>query len=156
MIPPNLLEQQIEEIAINFRAAGTDDEVGSAVLESPDEPLTPYLVRLASVAFDRNVLHSNLPRTIHEMQTNIEELERRVAELEETVQHLDYEEEVIELRSLTREQAKEEILDIFQSEDTLFYSDIAKRLGIDLQLVVEICQELEEEGDIEVDADYSV
>ena len=57
------------------------------------------------------------------------------------------------MRSITRDQAKQEILELFQSGETLFFSDIAKRLNIDLPLVVEICQELREEGEIEVDAD---
>jgi Mn-dependent DtxR family transcriptional regulator len=62
-------------------------------------------------------------------------------------------EQVIALRNITREQARQEILKLFQSGETLFFSDIAERLRIDLPLLVEICQELYEEGEIEVDAD---
>jgi Mn-dependent DtxR family transcriptional regulator len=62
-------------------------------------------------------------------------------------------EQVIALRSITREQARQEILELFQSGETLFFSDIAERLRIDLPLLIEICQELCEEGEIGVDAD---
>lgn len=90
-----------------------------------------------------------------EMRRAIEKLEARVTELEEEVQNLRVaaQEEVVVLRTVSREQAKMEIRELFQSGETLFYSDIARRLGIDLPLVVEICQELEEEGEIQVDAD---
>ena len=42
---------------------------------------------------------------------------------------------------------------MFQSGETLFYSDLATRLRLDLPWVVEVCQELEQEGEIEVHAD---
>ena len=63
------------------------------------------------------------------------------------------EEDVTELRAIDREQAKQEMKDLFATGDTLFYSDVARRLQLELPLVVEICQELEEAGEIEVDAD---
>ena len=62
-------------------------------------------------------------------------------------------EEVIELRDISKEEAKQEILAMFQSGETMFYSDLATRLQLDLPLVVEVCQELEQEGEIEVYAD---
>lgn len=89
------------------------------------------------------------------MQVEIEQLRARVATLEEKVQALEFsivDKEVIVLRTLTKEEAKREIQELFQSGETLFYSDIARRLRIDLPLVVDLCQELEEEGEIEVDA----
>ena len=61
--------------------------------------------------------------------------------------------EVIELREVSREQAKAEITDLFdETEVPLYYSDIMERLGIELELVVEICQELIDEGVIGLDA----
>jgi hypothetical protein len=51
------------------------------------------------------------------------------------------------LRSLSRDQAKQEILDLFKSTTgPLFYSDIAERLQMDLEQVLEITHELEREG----------
>jgi hypothetical protein len=82
-------------------------------------------------------------------------LKAKVAALEQEVAQLKAalpEEPVIVLRSITREQAKQEILELFQSGETLHFSDIACRLHLDLPLVVEICQDLRAEGEIDVDA----
>ena len=62
-------------------------------------------------------------------------------------------EKVIVLRGITREEAKAEIIDLFATEETLYYSDISERLGIDLEMVVEICRELKAEGAIRIDDD---
>jgi hypothetical protein len=85
----------------------------------------------------------------------IEHLQARVASLEAEIESLKASmpsDEVVILRAVTREQAKQEIRELFNSGELLFYSDISKRLRIDLPLVVEICQELLEEGEIEIDA----
>ena len=53
------------------------------------------------------------------------------------------------LRAIPRSQAKEEILNLFKkSKKTLFYSDVAERLSLNLELVVALCNELESEGRI--------
>ncbi|MBE0515772.1 MAG: hypothetical protein IBX41_00040 [Methanophagales archaeon] len=57
-------------------------------------------------------------------------------------------EKVIMLRSISREQAKEEIMALLDESDKLYYSDIAEALRLDLELVVEIIQELEAEGKV--------
>ncbi len=59
---------------------------------------------------------------------------------------------IIMLRSIDREEAKREISEVFETGATLYYSDIAARLSLDLSLVVELCQELINEGEVEVDA----
>ena len=59
--------------------------------------------------------------------------------------------EVIVLRTIERDQAKQEILELFRSGETLYYSDIARRLRIDLPLVVDFSEELLEAEEIEVD-----
>jgi Mn-dependent DtxR family transcriptional regulator len=61
------------------------------------------------------------------------------------------EEKVIALREIPREQAKQEIQQLFSSGRTLYYSDIAEELRLDLKLVVDICRELEENGEVKVD-----
>ena len=85
----------------------------------------------------------------------IEEVADRVTALEAQVVRLrqDFSERVVVLRSITREEAKAEIIGLFAGGETLYYSDISERLRIDLPVVLEICQELEEEGAIGVDAD---
>ncbi|MFH1140823.1 MAG: hypothetical protein V1724_03945 [Chloroflexota bacterium] len=93
---------------------------------------------------------------IGEMRTTITQLEARVVVLEEEIQVLkaSAQEEVIVLRTISREQAKEEIRRLFSSGETFYYSDVAQQIRLDLRLVVELCQELEKEGALEVDANY--
>ncbi len=52
------------------------------------------------------------------------------------------------LRTISRDAAKHEVQELFLSGGTWYYSDIARRLRLDLELVVDICSELMEEGAI--------
>lgn len=76
----------------------------------------------------------------------------KVDVLEEAVETLkaSLRNEVVVLRTVTREQAKQEVQELFRSGETLFYSDIARRLRLELPLVVELCQELTGSGEIEI------
>ena len=72
----------------------------------------------------------------------MDELSARILKLEagEEVKFL-------EPREVTFGQAKTEITQIFkESEGELYYSDIAGQLQLDLKLVVEVCDELLDEG----------
>ena len=55
------------------------------------------------------------------------------------------------MKQISREQAKQEIQQLFSSGRTLYYSDIAEELSLDLELVVDICQELQDSGEVTVD-----
>ena len=44
-----------------------------------------------------------------------------------------------------------EIIDLFATGGTFYYSDIFERLRIDFDMVVDICRELQEEGAIGVE-----
>lgn len=83
----------------------------------------------------------------------INELKNRVEALE-AINDVDIEslrsEKVVVLRTIKREDAKKEILELFQSGETLYYSDIATNLRLDLEVVVDICLELMESEEIEV------
>ncbi len=81
------------------------------------------------------------------------QMESRVADLEERVARLEEHsvEQVIVLREVTTEEARAEIIELFATGETLYYSDISDRLRIDLEMVVNICRELQEEGSIGVD-----
>ncbi len=89
------------------------------------------------------------------MQTEIDQLRNRVTVLEEQIEKIEEAsmENVIVLRSITREDAESEIMALFTAGETLYYSDISERLGIDLSMVVEICQELQERWEIGIDGD---
>jgi dCTP deaminase len=59
--------------------------------------------------------------------------------------------QTVVLRSIPREQAKAEILDLYKNAaGPIFYSDVAERLALDLEVVLELCTELENEGKIGV------
>lgn len=81
------------------------------------------------------------------LQREIEQIKHKLSELEERMP----EEKVIVLREISKDEAKEEIRQLFLSGRTLYYSDIAEELRLDLKLVVEICDELQEDGEIKID-----
>lgn len=84
-------------------------------------------------------------------ESRIAALEERVARLEEHSAEV----KVIELREVTRDEAGAEIINLFATGETLYYSDISERLRIDFDMVVDICCELQQEGAIGVD-DHAV
>jgi phosphatidate phosphatase PAH1 len=59
-------------------------------------------------------------------------------------------ENIILLREISKKEAEKEIRKLFSEGQDLYYSDIAERLRLDLQLVVEICNELQNRGEIKV------
>ena len=85
------------------------------------------------------------------LQEELKQTKQRLLELESRVSG----EEVIVIREITREEAKQEIQQLFESGRTLYYSDIARELQLDLELVVGICNELQESDVVEVDAGVS-
>lgn len=80
------------------------------------------------------------------LRERIRAVEERLTYIEATIPK----ERVIILREVSKEEAEKEILGLFSQGQTLYYSDIAEQLGLDLQLVVEICNELQSKGEIEV------
>ena len=74
------------------------------------------------------------------LHDELERLNQRLLELEERVSR----EKVIVLRDITREEAKQEIRQLFSRGRTLYYSDIDQELKLDLETVVDICNELQE------------
>ena len=83
------------------------------------------------------------------LQEELKQTKQRLMELENRVP----EEKVIVLRDVTREEAKQEIRQLFLSGRTLYYSDIAEELELDLKLVVGICREFQENKEIGIDED---
>ena len=75
-----------------------------------------------------------------------------LAEMKKLIEHIVGERpRTLVLRAIPRAQAKNEILELFRSAtSTLFYSDVAEQLSLDLELVVELCHELEQGGQIGV------
>jgi len=66
------------------------------------------------------------------------EVEFAIAE-EETVQH----------KNITRDEARQAVMDLFTRRKELDYVEIMSELGLDLKVIVEVCGELEKEEKIE-------
>jgi hypothetical protein len=52
------------------------------------------------------------------------------------------------MKANDRDNVKKKILDLFRSGRTLWYSDIMDKVDADLEMIVNICNELEKEGKI--------
>jgi len=78
------------------------------------------------------------------LQEELKKVKQRLSELEDR-------EKVIVLKEITREEAKKEIQQLFTSGRTLHYSDIVKELSLDLETVVDICNELHKNKEIGID-----
>ncbi len=74
--------------------------------------------------------------------------QRMMAEMKKLVEHVVSDRvSTVVLRALPREEAKQEVLNLFRSATgPLFYSDIAERLQMDLEQVLDVTTELEREG----------
>ncbi len=80
------------------------------------------------------------------LRQNIQAIEKRLVNIEATIPK----EKVVILREISKEEAEKEIIELFTQGQILYYSDIAERLGFDLKMVVDICNELQTKGEIEV------
>ena len=105
------------------------------------------IINMPSSTWGTAVNFSSLAAENILLRREIEQIKQRLAELERKMP----EEKVIVLREISREQAKQEIQQLFSSGRTLYYSDIAEELRLGLQLVVDICRELEGGGEVKVD-----
>ena len=103
---------------------------------------------MTTIAEHQGVVIQHLLKEVADLQDRVMVLEAGFLNLS-----ADYMPEIIEIREVSREQAKAEIVELFgESDEALYYSDIQERLGIDLEMVVEICKELIDEGVIGVGA----
>lgn len=110
--------------------------IGSAIAEWEVEPFS-LLQQISELQKENGFL-----------QQQIMELRNQVNELMKSIPV----EKTIVLRKISKEKAKKEIKELFAStHETLYYSDIAERLGLELRAVVEICKDLIKEGEIKVD-----
>ena len=85
------------------------------------------------------------------LRERIQAVEERLAHIEATIPR----ERIITLQEISKEEAKEEIRNLFSTGRTIYYSDIAEELRLDLEMVVEICNELQESGEISIDEGVS-
>jgi len=82
------------------------------------------------------------------LSKRVESLEERLATMEASLTS----KKVIILREISKKDAEKEICKLFSEGKVLYYSDIAENLGLDLKMVVDICDKLQKRGVIEIDA----
>ncbi|MFQ6062166.1 MAG: hypothetical protein ACE5KT_05330 [Methanosarcinales archaeon] len=100
-----------------------------------------YEALLLEVLEEIHNVRADFNRAVHKIERLIDS---RFAAL---VERSSFSPEVMVMRSIPREEAKKEILDLFKSTPTkLSYSDIIDQLRIDPEVVIDIVDELEEEG----------
>jgi len=114
-----------------------------------------YMVRVADKTSPRIIrsplLISPLPtRFVLEYFALREELRQARQQLAE-LENRSVGEEVMVVRDITKEEAKEEIRQLLNGGDTLYFSDIADKLRLDLEMVVDICRELQGDKEIGID-----
>ena len=107
---------------------------------------------MTSIAEHQSAVIQNSLDEVAGLRERVTFLESELGQIKEN-----YVPEIIELREVSKEQAELEIMDLFgTTEVPLYYSDIMEQLGIELELVVEVCQELIDEGVIGLDANNIV
>lgn len=100
---------------------------------------------------EKNTLDELIQENVR-LRRDINALIEKVSELITTLceDYANRAENLIVLRETPRDQAKKEIAELFQKTGSLYYSDIAEQLRLDLELVVDICAELKNEGKIKL------
>lgn len=81
------------------------------------------------------------------LREELRQARQKIAELE----NKPLGEEVMVVRDITKEEAKEEIRQLLKGGDTLYFSEIADKLRLDLEMVVDICRELQDTKEIGID-----
>lgn len=117
-----------------------------------------FPLALGNIPFGITIENEAVSSTGHPIlvyDQRINEIEKEVKALKEIIAQinrcLDPEESVIiHLRDITRDQAKEEMKEYFESHhgENLYSHDITKALCIDIEMVDSILEEMEKEGQI--------
>ena len=148
--------QVISAILAPVRVFGPSSRAESRELLLALEQLNGNVTRLGEVVGESdaslNASIENLQKSVDRLDSALRSVETGLTSVDALISTRPWVDSV-EVRDISRQQAKEEIRDLFLSGQTLYYSDIAEGLQIELPLVVELCRELQDEGEIEVDAD---
>jgi len=141
------LPQILDEMDDNIRAAAEaarKAEQAAKVAKDAASQATKASTEVEKLA--EEVRQAGTKGTETALLERVEFLEQRLAAMEALLPN----EKVIILREITKEDAEKEIRELFSKGDTLYYSDIAERLRLDLDLVVDICNELQRRGEVKI------
>ncbi|HEY6392622.1 MAG TPA: hypothetical protein VIX89_15175, partial [Bryobacteraceae bacterium] len=143
--PEGFTAKEIEPV-LGHKGHGLADAVaGFNEIRQSIEKVAALSDKFASFLSDYEQQNRELSRF---NQTLLGENQALLGEMKKLVEHIVGEHDrTVVLRTLSKEEAREEILNLFKSSTgPLYYSDIAQRLGLDLEQVLEITNELEREG----------
>lgn len=126
-----------------------------ATRDSGLEPTRSNMVSIPTAGHDQDIAF--IAQLAISLMQKVDEMSQEIAGLKDTMlsmkseassEKLDNTRE--NLMELTREEVKIKILQLYEQDKELDYYDIISRCDIALELVVQICAELENEGKIEV------
>jgi hypothetical protein len=125
--------------------------VGSTAGDYPWQNVGSGTTRTLNVILDSR----NFSELVQENRALLAEIRNLTRALSELISALKGKDEVaggevVILREIPRDQAKKEIVELFNKSGTLYFSDIAENLRLDLELVVQLCEELKKEGKIKI------
>jgi hypothetical protein len=152
---PKILDDMDENIRAAAEAARRSEEAARAAKQAADfatlassevAKMIERLYKDLKINENNNAYQAITAIIRKEVAQQNELLEDRIKNIEARIPK----QKTIILREISREDAKSEIEELFIRGDILYYSDIAEKLRIDLELVVEICDELGKEGKVKV------
>ncbi len=138
-----LVETMVRQIARALKEKFSQDELYFTPGGTITFPMSGSVVPVLQIPPTEPL---TLAKELTELRERLKALEDLVSNLSSTLSPI--QERVVVLRSITREEAKSEIIKLFQKGGVHDYGEIAETLQIDLPLVVDICNELEKEGHI--------
>lgn len=123
--------------------------------QGPAQPTVMYTERIPKINthFVLEQVMRGLVSDVLEEKLNhkFEPIDERLKSIEESIQEISPIRKIVVLETVTREEAKERIEELIRQTEGEFYPDeIAEKLCIDFQLVMEIVNELIDEKEIEV------
>lgn len=91
--------------------------------------------------------HSDVMNRLNKLETEISEIKQLISEVNNKFHE---QKEIIELKDVSRLEAKQLIKQYFENHhsENMTYSDLFEALKIDIPLIIELCDELVEEGKI--------
>jgi hypothetical protein len=144
---PQILDEMESNIRSATEASRKAEEAGAATSASSEVTKKAEEFRkdlkIAAEKFTNQAITEIIKK---ETTHRFELLEDRIKKIEASIPK----QKTIILREVTREEAKSEIEQLFRKSNILYYSDIAEKLRIDLELVVDICEELVKEGKVKI------
>ena len=135
--------------------AGLDDKETRPTAQTHTVAVAEFAIAGQS---DMNAMYLTAPINIHielfKLESEIRLLNQRIEELKTEIHELKLQSsecETIEIRDITKEQARIELKEwVLRQKGKWYYSDAAEELKIDVETVFDLCNEFIQEGIVEI------